>query len=128
MTQPDAPHDEDAPEEEEIPEELETSTSDDSAETAEAEAGDEPATDDDKPIDEEEEMAEKLAEARDTIGAELRKVIVGQDDVVEQMLIALLSGGHCLVTGAPGLAKTLLVSTLAQVFDLSFRRIQFTPD
>ncbi len=78
--------------------------------------------------DMEQEIAEKLATARDTIGKELRKVIIGQDAVVDQMLIALLSGGHCLITGAPGLAKTLLVSTLAQVFDLSFNRIQFTPD
>ncbi|MAS97136.1 MAG: AAA family ATPase [Verrucomicrobiales bacterium] len=78
--------------------------------------------------DEEQEIAEKLANARETIGAELRKVIIGQDDVVDQMLIALLAGGHCLVTGAPGLAKTLLVSTLAKVFHLSFNRIQFTPD
>jgi MoxR-like ATPase len=76
----------------------------------------------------EEEMVGKLGAARSLIGRELRKVIIGQDAVVEQMLIALLSGGHCLITGAPGLAKTLLVSTLAQVFDLSFRRIQFTPD
>jgi MoxR-like ATPase len=76
----------------------------------------------------EEEMAGKLASARTVIGQELRKVIVGQDEVVDQMLIALLSGGHCLITGAPGLAKTLLVSTLAKVFDLSFNRIQFTPD
>ncbi len=76
----------------------------------------------------EEEIAGKLAGARETIGRELRKVIIGQDEVVEQMLIALLSGGHCLVTGAPGLAKTLLVSTMAKVFDLSFNRIQFTPD
>lgn len=79
-------------------------------------------------IDQEKEIAEKLRGARDLIGSELRKVIIGQDDVVEQMLVALLSGGHCLVTGAPGLAKTLLVSTLAKVFDLSFNRIQFTPD
>lgn len=78
--------------------------------------------------DPEEEMAEKLGRARELIGQELRKVIIGQDEVVEQMLVALLSGGHCLVTGAPGLAKTLLVSTLAKVFDLSFNRIQFTPD
>ncbi len=76
----------------------------------------------------EEEMAGKLASARTIIGKELRKVIIGQHEVVDQMLIALLSGGHCLVTGAPGLAKTLLVSTLAKVFDLSFNRIQFTPD
>lgn len=76
----------------------------------------------------EKEMAEKLKSAHETIGLELRKVIIGQDKVVEQMLIALLSGGHCLITGAPGLAKTLLVSTLGKVFDLSFHRIQFTPD
>ncbi len=62
------------------------------------------------------------------IKAELSKAIVGQDEVVEQLLIAVLSGGHCLITGAPGLAKTLLVKSLADVFDLSFRRIQFTPD
>jgi len=78
--------------------------------------------------DVEEEMAGKLASARAIIGKELRKVIIGQNEVVDQMLIALLAGGHCLVTGAPGLAKTLLVSTLAKVFDLSFNRIQFTPD
>ena len=76
----------------------------------------------------ERDMSEKLREARETIGREVSKVIIGQDDVVEQMLIALLSGGHCLLTGAPGLAKTLLVSTLGKVFDLSFHRIQFTPD
>ena len=76
----------------------------------------------------EKEMAEKLKTANDTIGAELGKVIIGQQEVVEQMLIALLAGGHCLITGAPGLAKTLLVSTLAKVFDLTFHRIQFTPD
>ncbi len=73
-------------------------------------------------------MVEKLSQAREVIGRELGKVIVGQQEVVEAMLIALLSGGHCLITGAPGLAKTLLVKTLARVFDLSFRRIQFTPD
>ncbi|MCC6881179.1 MAG: MoxR family ATPase [Verrucomicrobiales bacterium] len=76
----------------------------------------------------EKEMSEKLRDARDRITSELGQVIVGQHEVVEQMLIALLSGGHCLVTGAPGLAKTLLVRSLSQVFDLSFHRIQFTPD
>jgi MoxR-like ATPase len=55
-------------------------------------------------------------------------VIVGQDDVVEQVLIALFTGGHCLITGVPGLAKTLLIKTLAEILDLSFKRIQFTPD
>ncbi len=76
----------------------------------------------------EKEMTEKLRNAREIIGREVSKVIIGQEDVVDQLLIALLSGGHCLLTGAPGLAKTLLVSTLGEVFDLSFHRIQFTPD
>ncbi|HEY1081976.1 MAG TPA: AAA family ATPase [Prosthecobacter sp.] len=74
------------------------------------------------------EAVELLAGARERILAEVGKVIVGQTQVVDEMLIALLSGGHCLITGAPGLAKTLLVKTVADVFDLSFHRIQFTPD
>lgn len=73
-------------------------------------------------------VVERLHGARAQIEAELAKVIVGQKEVIEQLLISLLSGGHCLITGAPGLAKTLLVKTLADVFDLSFHRIQFTPD
>jgi MoxR-like ATPase len=72
--------------------------------------------------------ADRVAEGRDRILAELRKVIVGQDEVVEQVLIALFTGGHCLITGVPGLAKTLLIKTLAQILDLDFKRIQFTPD
>src|SRR6187397_1957033 len=72
--------------------------------------------------------AEKVAAGRDRILAELRKVIVGQDEVVEQVLIALFTGGHCLITGVPGLAKTLLIKTLADILDLDFKRIQFTPD
>jgi MoxR-like ATPase len=72
--------------------------------------------------------AEKVAEGRERILAELRKVIVGQDEVVEQVLIALFTGGHCLITGVPGLAKTLLIKTLADILDLDFKRIQFTPD
>ena len=76
----------------------------------------------------ERETVESLREARRRIFNEVAKVIVGQEQVVEEMLIGLLSGGHCLITGAPGLAKTLLVKTLAQVFSLSFQRIQFTPD
>ncbi|MEM0896021.1 MAG: MoxR family ATPase [Verrucomicrobiota bacterium] len=70
----------------------------------------------------------RISGARDKISAELSKVIVGQGEVIEEMLIALLSGGHCLITGAPGLAKTLLVKSLADLFHLSFHRIQFTPD
>ena len=72
--------------------------------------------------------AERLIAARAQIAAELGKVIVGQADVIEQILIALLAGGHCLITGAPGLAKTLLVKSIAQIFHLKFQRIQFTPD
>ena len=72
--------------------------------------------------------ADKVAAGRDRILTELRKVIVGQDDVVEQVLIALFTGGHCLITGVPGLAKTLLIKTLADILDLDFKRIQFTPD
>src|SRR5438270_2395144 len=72
--------------------------------------------------------AERVAEGRAQILAELRKVIVGQDEVVEQVLIALFTGGHCLITGVPGLAKTLLIKTLADILDLDFKRIQFTPD
>ena len=71
---------------------------------------------------------DKVVEGRERILAELRKVIVGQDDVVEQVLIALFTGGHCLITGVPGLAKTLLIKTLADILDLDFKRIQFTPD
>ena len=73
-------------------------------------------------------MTARLKDAHGRIREELRKVIVGQEDVVEELLIALMAGGHCLITGAPGLAKTLLVGTLAKVFHLSFHRIQFTPD
>ena len=71
---------------------------------------------------------EQLRAARERIGAELAKVIVGQGEAIDQLLIGLLAGGHCLLTGAPGLAKTLLVRSLAQLFDLKFQRIQFTPD
>jgi MoxR-like ATPase len=71
---------------------------------------------------------EKLIAGRLQIETELSKVIVGQKEVIEQILIALLAGGHCLITGAPGLAKTLLVKCIAQIFHLKFQRIQFTPD
>jgi MoxR-like ATPase len=75
-----------------------------------------------------EELVARVVEGRRRIGDELRKVIVGQDEAVDQLLIALFTGGHCLLTGVPGLAKTLLVRTLAEILDLSFKRIQFTPD
>ncbi|MCK9996835.1 MAG: AAA family ATPase, partial [Candidatus Krumholzibacteria bacterium] len=60
--------------------------------------------------------------------SEVGKIIVGQDAVIEEMMIALFSGGHVLLEGVPGLAKTLLISSMARVVDLSFNRIQFTPD
>ena len=74
------------------------------------------------------QTVEQVRQARDRIEAELAKVIVGQKDVIGELLISLFSGGHCLITGAPGLAKTLLVCSLAHIFDLKFQRIQFTPD
>jgi MoxR-like ATPase len=78
--------------------------------------------------EQEQAVVEHLRESRDKIDAELSKTIVGQKDVVQQLLISLLAGGHCLITGAPGLAKTLLVRSVAQIFHLKFQRIQFTPD
>ncbi|RUL87178.1 AAA family ATPase [Tautonia sociabilis] len=71
---------------------------------------------------------EAIHESRGRIERELGKVIVGQREATHQLLICLFCGGHCLITGAPGLAKTLLVRTIAQVFHLKFQRIQFTPD
>ncbi len=76
----------------------------------------------------EQQVVEQIRGSRARIDSELSKVIVGQANVVEQLLISLFAGGHCLITGAPGLAKTLLVRSIAQVFHLHFRRIQFTPD
>ena len=73
-------------------------------------------------------FAERVQDGRARILTELRKVIVGQDEVVDQVLMALFTGGHCLITGVPGLAKTLLIKTVADILDLSFKRIQFTPD
>ncbi len=70
----------------------------------------------------------RFQEVEQAIVNQVRKVIVGQDDVLEQVLIALFVGGHCLITGLPGTAKTLLVRTMAQTLGLKFRRIQFTPD
>jgi len=78
--------------------------------------------------DMERKTVEQIREARERIQKELSKVLVGQQEVVEQLLYALFSGGHCLITGAPGLAKTLLVRSIAQMFHLKFQRIQFTPD
>src|SRR6476619_5034683 len=75
-----------------------------------------------------EEVLNRLVAARESILREIRKAIIGQDEVIEQVLISLFVGGHSIITGVPGLAKTLLVRTIANVLDLSFKRIQFTPD
>src|SRR2546428_1867326 len=74
------------------------------------------------------ELIEELARARTRIAQEIGKRVVGQEAVIEQLLIALFSRGHCLFVGVPGLAKTLLISTLAEALSLTFNRIQFTPD
>ena len=74
------------------------------------------------------ELVKELVDSKSRIINEIRKVIVGQDDVIEDLLVALFCKGHCLFVGVPGLAKTLLVKTLARVLNLSFSRIQFTPD
>ena len=73
-------------------------------------------------------QVENLGKARDAIVSELRKAIVGMDDVIDEMMIAIFARGHCLLVGVPGLAKTLLVSSLAETMSLGFKRIQFTPD
>ena len=73
-------------------------------------------------------LIEKLATAYTRIRTQLARVIVGQDEVLEQLLIALFSNGHCILEGVPGLAKTLMISTLARCLSLSFSRVQFTPD
>ena len=92
---------------------------------AEKAIGTEPAM---SPFEADRETVERLVSGRARIEAELSKVIVGQKEVIEQILIALFAGGHCLITGAPGLAKTLLVKSIARIFHLKFQRIQFTPD
>ena len=71
---------------------------------------------------------DKLSSAYQSVGRELSKIIVGQQDVIEQLMIAIFARGHCLLEGVPGLAKTLMVSTLAKTLNLDFARIQFTPD
>lgn len=71
---------------------------------------------------------EKLSAARSRILEQLSQIIVGQEEVVEQLLISIFSRGHCLLEGVPGLAKTLMISSLSKTMDLSFSRIQFTPD
>src|SRR5690554_3435215 len=80
------------------------------------------------PLDDELAAVEELARARDAILAQVRKRIFGQDELIEHLLIAIFARGHCLLMGVPGLAKTYLITTLSQVLDLDFNRIQFTPD
>jgi MoxR-like ATPase len=79
-------------------------------------------------FEQDKETVEALTHSKARIKAELAKVIVGMEEPIEQLLVALFAGGHCLLTGAPGLAKTLLVNTVADVFSLNFSRVQFTPD
>lgn len=79
-------------------------------------------------VADEEQIVQHLRDSRLRIDQELSKTIIGQKEVVSQLLISLLAGGHCLITGAPGLAKTLLVRSVAQIFHLKFQRVQFTPD
>src|SRR6056297_592477 len=74
------------------------------------------------------ERAERLVDICQRIRQQVGRIVVGQDEVIEQLLIAILARGHCLVEGVPGLAKTLMVKTLAESMHLAFRRIQFTPD
>lgn len=73
-------------------------------------------------------LAEKLRAAKESIVEQIGRIIVGQDHVIEELLITLFSSGHCLLVGVPGLAKTLLISSLSEILDLKFSRIQFTPD
>ena len=74
------------------------------------------------------ELVDRLVQGHRSITEQLAKVIIGQKSVIEELLIALFGRGHCLIVGVPGLAKTLLVSTLSEILDLKFKRIQFTPD
>ena len=74
------------------------------------------------------DVLQEFSQQRQRMQAELHKVIVGQQDVIEQVLAAIFTRGHCLLEGVPGLAKTLMVSTMAQIMDVGFKRIQFTPD
>ena len=92
------------------------------AQAAEASGGTVP------PTEAESELVARLNEARDKLLTEMQKLIVGQKEVLEQLVLAVLCRGHCLLEGVPGLAKTAMVSTLGTVLDLAFSRVQFTPD
>ncbi len=73
-------------------------------------------------------LVKQMQDGRDQIVGEIKKIIIGQEDIIDELLIALFAGGHCLVTGVPGLAKTLLIKTVADILQVDFSRIQFTPD
>ena len=101
------------------------------AEAAEiAEETESPEADDTLKIEDQDDLVlvKKMQEGRDQIVSEIKKVIIGQEDIIDELLIALFAGGHCLVTGVPGLAKTLLIKTVADILQVDFSRIQFTPD
>src|SRR5208283_2206423 len=78
--------------------------------------------------EEEVKWVERLKEAREQLLGEMHKIIVGQEEILEQLIYAILCRGHCLLEGVPGLAKTVMVQTLGAALHLAFRRIQFTPD
>lgn len=83
----------------------------------------------DKPVNiNDVELVEQLKDSVQNIKKEIAKVIIGQDEAINNLLVSLLARGHCMLVGVPGLAKTLLIRTLAEVLDLKFSRIQFTPD
>ncbi|MFT5468415.1 MAG: MoxR-like ATPase [Verrucomicrobiales bacterium] len=81
-----------------------------------------------EPVGEDQKRAELIRNAYSKITEQVGRIVVGQEEVIEQILIAILARGHCLLEGVPGLAKTLMVSTLSQAMELGFRRVQFTPD
>jgi MoxR-like ATPase len=87
-----------------------------------------PLMDSNKATEDDLAAIKKLGQSRDTLKAEIAKVIIGQEHVIDDLLTAMFSRGHCLMIGVPGLAKTLMVSTIARAIDLGFNRIQFTPD
>ena len=74
------------------------------------------------------ELLEQLVDAKNNFFLEIGKIVIGQKGILDQMLIALLTKGHTLLVGVPGLAKTLLIKSMAEICDLNFKRIQFTPD
>src|SRR5262249_60754261 len=73
-------------------------------------------------------LLDQFAQSRTQMTEQLRRIIVGQNDVIQQIYAAIFTRGHCLLVGVPGLAKTLMVSSISQILDISFKRIQFTPD